>query len=99
MDALKSFIDSRFDGIKDFIRGQFDGLKDYLYDVTIGQAKSEISEQLTSYANDLQSIFVLVAIVGIYCTMAGERKAGAKITSLSIITFLIARVVFAAYGY
>lgn len=43
--------------------------------------------------SELDYIFLLGAIVGVYLIMAGNKRLGTKFTSLSILSYLIARVV------
>lgn len=40
----------------------------------------------------LEGVFIIVAIVGVYLVMSGHRSLGTKFTSLSILLFLIAEV-------
>lgn len=91
-NEIKSFLGDGWDWL-------YNGAKDYLYDVTIGEMKEEMKIELASYIGDLKYIFVIIAIIGLYLTMSGNREKGTKITSFSIITYLIVRVVFSSYGF
>ena len=51
-----------------------------------------ICEMLASQS----SLFVLVALVGAYFIMAGNKQTGSKIMSTSVITYLIIKVVSAS---
>lgn len=51
-----------------------------------------ICEMLASQS----SVFVLVALVGAYFIMLGNKQTGSKIMSTSVITYLIIKVVSAS---
>ncbi len=93
MDSLKS-------GFWDLVRGYR----------TIGEAilhpfenfKQEFSEGAKAFGvwldDGTYTIFIISGIVGMYFIMAGEKKIGTKITSLSLLIYLLIRVVIGAYA-
>lgn len=52
------------------------------------------SKLLSGGIVELTSVFVVVAIIGIFITMAGYRKLGTKMSSLSFLLYILLRVVF-----
>lgn len=55
--------------------------------------KASILKDINWYLDDIYIIFVIIAIIGMFGIIAGERRIGTKITSLSIIVYLVSRVV------
>jgi hypothetical protein len=43
-------------------------------------------------ALELEPIFIIIAMVGIFLILFGEKRWGTRLTSLSIITYTIARI-------
>lgn len=52
-----------------------------------------IASFLGSFGTELEPIFVVVAIIGVFLIMADFRKIGTKLTSGSILGYLACRVV------
>lgn len=48
---------------------------------------------IATNCNDLDNIFILIAILGVFCIMFGFRKLGTKMTSGSIFGYLACKVV------
>lgn len=53
----------------------------------------KILEILAAGVVELTPVFVIVAIVGIFMTMAGYKKLGTKVSSLSFLIYIILRAV------
>lgn len=43
-----------------------------------------------------ESLFVIAAMIGIYITMAGNKKLGTKISSISLISYVLIKAVTSA---
>lgn len=52
-----------------------------------------IGKKIGNVALSGESIFVIAAIIGVYLSMAGNKKLGTKISSISMLTYLIVKVV------
>lgn len=52
-----------------------------------------ITTSLSKGIVELTPIFVVAAIIGIFITMAGFKKLGTKISSLSFLIYILLRVV------
>lgn len=50
------------------------------------------------FADSLYPIFVVICIIGVYLSMAGDKKRGGRLSSTSIIIYLIVKVMASAYG-
>lgn len=48
---------------------------------------------ICDYGTELDPVFALVAILGIFCIMAGFRKIGTKMTSTSFFGYIVCKVV------
>ncbi|KJS81659.1 MAG: hypothetical protein JM58_16425 [Peptococcaceae bacterium BICA1-8] len=53
----------------------------------------KISNGLGFAIKDLDGVLIIIAIIGVYFIMAGNKKLGTKITSGSIIVYAILRAV------
>lgn len=73
-----------------------DGLKavgNGIKKILIGNTGSDI---LNTFSLDsLTGIFIIVAMVGVFFSMAGEKKIGTKLSSLSFVIYLILKVILA----
>lgn len=52
------------------------------------------SKFLSGGVTELTPVFVVAAIIGVFVTMAGYKKLGTKMSSLSFLLYLLLRVVF-----
>ena len=78
-------------------RNLLDNVQMYLYDLTIGQMKAEMKTELKAYITDLDDIIIVALLIGFFCIITGNRKAGTKITSFSIMIYLITKAVLITY--
>jgi len=58
----------------------------------------KIATDLAELVEHFYNVFVIVAIIGVYFIMFGDKKTGTKITSLSFFSYLILRSVIGAYA-
>lgn len=56
--------------------------------------KLEMLQDVNGYLDDLYYVFVIIGIIGMIFNIAGEKETGTKITSLSVLTYLLSKVVF-----
>jgi hypothetical protein len=52
-----------------------------------------LAEGIKITADELLPLFMVIAMIGVLLTMAGWRRLGTKISSLSFITYIIIKVV------
>ncbi|MFT9495876.1 hypothetical protein [Anaerosolibacter sp.] len=81
------------------IRNFFGSIKDYLYDLTLGRLALEMKQELMAYIKDLDELLVIGLMIGFFVIMSGNRRAGTKITSFSLLVYFITKVVLIAYVY
>lgn len=53
---------------------------------------------VAEFADSLYPIFVVVCLIGVYVSMAGDKRKGARMSSLSFLTYLIVKVMSNVYG-
>lgn len=61
------------------------------------EIKFKVATDTAELLNHLHNVFIIVAIVGVYFILAGDKKTGTKITSISFFSYLILRSVISAY--
>lgn len=50
------------------------------------------------FADNLYSLFVIVCLIGIYLSMIGDKEKGARISSISFLSYLIVKVMADVYA-
>lgn len=53
---------------------------------------------IAGFADSLYPISVVVCLIGIYVSMTGDKRKGARMSSLSFLTYLIVKVMSNVYG-
>ena len=81
--------------LKRFLKTRWDK---FIYDGTnIGSYRG--NGILKTYTENLDDLLVVSLMIGFLVVMTGHKKEGTKITSLSILIYLITKVVLIAYVY
>lgn len=65
----------------------------WIMDNIFGKITDSITSGITTLGSDLAEVCILGFIIGLFFTMAGAKKTGTKVSSISFMVYLLLRVV------